>query len=51
MDNGIVTGAADIPALEQEFGEMMKLEKWLTGPGKRLFEAALNAPLADIQLR
>lgn len=51
VDNGIVAGVADIPALEQEFGEMMKLDKWLASAGKRLFEDALSAPLADIQLR
>ncbi|SFT43840.1 Uncharacterized conserved protein YbjT, contains NAD(P)-binding and DUF2867 domains [Kosakonia arachidis] len=51
VDNGIVAGVADIPALEKAFGEMMKLKQWLTGPGKPLFSAALNAPQADIALR
>ncbi|MEN0579903.1 NmrA/HSCARG family protein [Phytobacter palmae] len=51
VDNGIVAGVADIPALEAMFGEMMKLEQWLTGPGKHLFSAALNAPQAEIALR
>lgn len=51
VDNGIVAGVADIPALEQEFGEMIKLDQWLAGPGKQLFEAALNAPQGNIMLR
>lgn len=51
VDNGIVAGVADIPALEKEFGEMMKLEHWLTGSGKPLLKAALNAPQAEIALR
>lgn len=51
VDNGIVTGSADIPALEQEFGRMMTLEQWLAGPAKQSFEAALNAPQANLLLR
>ncbi len=51
VDNGVVAGVADIPALEREFGPMLKLDQWLSGPGKALFEDALNAPQADIALR
>lgn len=51
VDNGIVAGVADIPALEKMFGEMMKLDQWLAGPGKQHFQAALNAPQAEIALR
>jgi uncharacterized protein YbjT (DUF2867 family) len=51
VDNGVVAGVADIPALEREFGPMLKLDQWLSGPGKVLFEDALNAPQADIALR
>lgn len=51
VDNGVVAGQSDIPALEHEFGAMMTLEDWLSGPGKALFEAALNAPQADVALR
>lgn len=51
MDDGILAGLADIPELEREFGQMLTLESWLSGPGKPLFEAALNAPKADIALR
>ncbi len=51
VDNGVVSGVADIPALEREFGPMLSLEQWLSGPGKALFEAALNAPKVDIALR
>ncbi|MGO3123937.1 MAG: hypothetical protein ACTIKR_07930 [Advenella sp.] len=38
-------------ALEREFGPMLTLEQWLSGPGKALFEAALNASKAGIALR
>jgi uncharacterized protein YbjT (DUF2867 family) len=51
VDNGVVAGVADISALEREFGPMLTLEQWLSGPGKVLFEAALNAPKVDIALR
>ncbi|MFD1910704.1 NmrA/HSCARG family protein [Halodurantibacterium flavum] len=51
VDKGIVAGVADIPALEREFGPMLKLDQWLSGPGKVLFEEALNAPQAGISLR
>jgi uncharacterized protein YbjT (DUF2867 family) len=51
VDSGVVAGVADIPALEREFGPMLTLDQWLAGPGKVLFERALNAPQADIALR
>lgn len=51
VDNGVVAGVADIPALEREFGPMMTLDQWLSGPGNILFQNALNAPQADIALR
>lgn len=51
VDNGVVAGVADIPALEREFGPMLTLEQWLSGPGRELFQAALNAPKANIALR
>jgi uncharacterized protein YbjT (DUF2867 family) len=51
VNNGVVAGVADIPALEREFGPMLTLEQWLPGPGRALFEAALNAPKAGIALR
>lgn len=51
VDNGIVAGSADIPALEQEFGMMMTLEQWLAGPARQSFNAALNAPQANLVLR
>ncbi|MCS3409883.1 NmrA/HSCARG family protein [Serratia sp. AKBS12] len=51
VDNGMVAGSADIPALEQEFGMMMTLEQWLAGPAKQHFKAALNAPQANLVLR
>jgi hypothetical protein len=44
VDNGVVAGVADTPALEVEFGRMLKLEEWLAGRGKALFDEALNAP-------
>jgi hypothetical protein len=42
VDNGIVAGVADIPALEKMFGEMMKLDQWLTGPGNNTFRPHLT---------
>ncbi|UKK94698.1 NmrA/HSCARG family protein [Brucella pseudogrignonensis] len=51
VDSGVVAGVADIAALTDEFGPMLSLEDWLSGPGKTLFKAALNAPQADIALR
>jgi uncharacterized protein YbjT (DUF2867 family) len=51
VDNGVVAGVADIPALEREFGPMLKLDQWLSGAGKVLFEEALNTPQAGIALR
>lgn len=51
VDNGVVAGVADIAALEREFGPMLKLDQWLSGPGKSLFEDAFNAPPAGIALR
>jgi uncharacterized protein YbjT (DUF2867 family) len=51
VDNGVVAGVADIPALECEFGPMLKLDQWLSGPGKFLFEKALATPQAGIALR
>ena len=51
VDDGAVAGSADIAALEREFGPMTTLDQWLDGSGKALFEAALNAPQADVALR
>jgi uncharacterized protein YbjT (DUF2867 family) len=51
LDSGLLAGAADIPALEQEFGHLTSLEEWLGGDGKPLFEAALNDGKADVALR
>jgi hypothetical protein len=51
VDDGVVAGVADIPALERDFGPMLTLDQWISGPGKGLFEAALNAPQAGIALR
>lgn len=51
VDNGVVAGIADIAALEHEFGPMLRLEQWLSGPGKALFENALSAEPSSIGLR
>lgn len=51
VDDGVVAGVADIPTLEREFGPMLTLDQWLSGPGKVLFEDARNAPQANIALR
>ncbi|MCV9941294.1 MULTISPECIES: NmrA/HSCARG family protein [unclassified Rhizobium] len=51
VDNGVVAGIADIAALEREFGPMLRVEQWLSGPGKTLFENALSAEPSGIGLR
>lgn len=51
VDNGVVAGIADIAALESEFGPMLRLEQWLSGPGETLFENALSAKSSSIGLR
>lgn len=51
LDDGLLAGTADIPALEDEFGHMTSVEEWLGGYGRPLFEAALNAGLAEVALR
>ncbi|QBJ16523.1 NmrA/HSCARG family protein (plasmid) [Agrobacterium sp. 33MFTa1.1] len=51
VDNGVVAGAADIPALEREFGPFMSLEDWLESDGKPLFQAALNEKTMAVNLR
>nr|WP_222531118.1 NmrA/HSCARG family protein [Azospirillum sp. 412522] len=51
VDDGRCAGAADIQALRQEFGGLLSLEQWLSGPGRPLFEAALEAPGGTVALR
>ena len=51
IDSGLLAGAADIPALEREFGHLTSLEEWLQGPGKPLFKAALVDDKAEVALR
>ncbi|MDQ0133860.1 uncharacterized protein YbjT (DUF2867 family) [Neorhizobium galegae] len=51
VDNGVVAGIADIAALEREFGPMLRVEQWLSGPGKTLFENALSTEPSSIGLR
>ncbi|WP_199272414.1 NmrA family NAD(P)-binding protein [Paraburkholderia acidisoli] len=51
FDNGRLAGNADIAALGRAFGPLLSFDAWLAGPGKPLFEAALNAEAAPIALR
>ncbi|WP_031346328.1 NmrA/HSCARG family protein [Brucella intermedia] len=51
LDSGLLAGAADIPALEREFGHLASLEKWLDGPGKPHFKKALEDEKAEVALR
>lgn len=51
LDNGLLAGAADIPALEREFGHLTSLEEWLDGSGKSPFEIALRHEEAEVALR
>lgn len=41
LDGGLLAGAADIPALEREFGHLTSLEAWLSDHGKPLFEVVI----------
>lgn len=51
LDSGLLAGAADIPAIEREFGHLTSLVEWLEGPGKRQFEAVMKDEKAKIELR
>jgi uncharacterized protein YbjT (DUF2867 family) len=51
LDNGLLAGVADIPALEREFGHLTSLEEWLDGPRKSQFENALRVEKAEVALR
>ena len=51
LDSGLLAGAADLPFLEQEFDHLTWLGAWLDGPGKPLFEAALNHVETEVALR
>jgi hypothetical protein len=46
-----LAGNADIEALSSVFGPLLSFDAWLAGPGKPLFEAALNAEDTTIALR
>ena len=51
LDDGRLAGAADIPALERDFGPLLRFDDWLSGPGRPLLEAALSATGAAVALR
>ncbi|MEW6342442.1 MAG: NmrA/HSCARG family protein [Pseudomonadota bacterium] len=51
VDDGRLAGHADISALKTEFGHLLSFDEWLAGPGKPLFERALQADAATIALR
>ncbi len=51
VDDGRVAGSADIASLREEFGDLLSFEQWLSGQGKPLFEAALEASDAPVSLR
>lgn len=51
VDDGRLSGHADIPALETEFGHLLRFDEWLTGPGKPLLRAALEASGGAVALR
>jgi uncharacterized protein YbjT (DUF2867 family) len=51
IDDGRCAGHADLPALNQEFGHLTRLQEWLAGPGKEALAAALVNESADIALR
>ena len=51
VDNGRLTGTADIAALNQEFGGLTRFDAWLDGPGKPLLQAALQTRDVAVALR
>lgn len=51
VDDGRCAGAADIGTLRREFGALTTLDVWLSGPGKPLFDVALQAEDAPVALR
>ncbi|WP_347555733.1 NmrA/HSCARG family protein [Robbsia sp. KACC 23696] len=51
IDDGRLAGNADIDALKETFGPLLSFDAWLAGPGKPLFEAALNSADAPLALR
>jgi uncharacterized protein YbjT (DUF2867 family) len=51
FDDGRLAGHADIAALKSEFGHLLSFDEWLAGPGKPMFEAALQADAAAISFR
>ena len=51
LDSGLLAGAADIPALEREFGHLTSLDEWLSDHGKPLFKVALVDGTAEVALR
>lgn len=51
FDDGRLAGNADIASLTSTFGPLLSFDAWLTGPGKPLLEAALNATDTTIALR
>lgn len=51
VDDGRCAGVADIEALRRDFGTLTTLDAWLSGPGKRRLDAALQAQDAPVALR
>lgn len=51
LDDGRLAGAADIPAIERDFGTMTRFDDWLSGPGRPLLEAAMGATGSTVALR
>ncbi|WP_010630011.1 NmrA/HSCARG family protein [Halomonas sp. KM-1] len=51
VDDGRCAGAADIGALRGNFGALTTLDAWLSGPGRPLLDAALQAQDAPVALR
>ena len=51
FDDGRLAGNADIEKLRANFGPLTSFDEWLAGPGKPLFETALNTSGGPIVLR
>ncbi len=51
VDDGRLTGNADVDALRREFGGLTRFEEWLAGPGRPLMQHALQAGNTSVSLR
>jgi uncharacterized protein YbjT (DUF2867 family) len=51
VDDGRLTGRADIEALNREFPRLLRLDEWLSGAGRAAFQHALGVSSDTLALR